>query len=236
MTQYINSSNKENQINRPIIDSRTPLSTIKGGNINNPIKPSNKASNQPNPSLQNVIKLEHSLEDALKKIKLLEAQLKQKDVIISELKTQNQILVDSFSENEKTNSRINNNRIRKIQNLTLSNQTLQEKLEEEFFKNEKKDKINIIQNNNRIRLIHKLKTENNELKKNHHHNLHHQQNQVEQQLHHHEQLTINRSTNSSAPVEPAQSIKELIVPSQPISSSSVNYYGLEDYEEHVGEC
>jgi len=219
--------NKENQINRAT--ERVPLGNIKNVKSNSNTTIGIKSSSSVH---QGKVSLEQQLRD-------LEAQLRSKDLELKskdqELKAKNQELKhkneeisaltlelnsqDLYSSNS-TNSRLNNNRVRKIQQLVLDNSNLLERVKTLEENQIQYEKLSNIQNNQRIRLIHKLKNENKELSQ-----------ELKQRPTHVKVVTPPLTTAPTTPVS-------LLNYSHNHPTRSLNFtqnYG-DDVEYHPGEC
>ncbi|KAF2069175.1 hypothetical protein CYY_009506 [Polysphondylium violaceum] len=226
----MNLVNKENQVNRAT--ERVPLGNIKqSSNIVHSNNVSGKSSNFNNGGKS----VEQQLRDLEEKLKSKELELKHKD---QELKQKNQELKhkdqeilslenqlnshDLYSSNS-TNSKIQNNRVRKIQQLVIDNSNLQERVKTLEENQIQYEKLSNIQNNQRIRLIHKLKNENREL-------LH--------ELKQRPTLVKVVATESSTPVQQPTAEPILLNYSHSHPTRSLNFtqnYG-NDVEYHPGEC
>ncbi|KAK5578837.1 hypothetical protein RB653_008510 [Dictyostelium firmibasis] len=153
------------------VNARAPLSNISNQRQSSSLQQQQQQQQQKKnifqPSTQSTSKVsifnhEDELEKALKKIKELEELNKSKDETISTQTLEIKFLIST--DDEKLTIKQNNNRLRKLQQFKTENETLQKKLDEALYNNEKSDILTKKLNQHRIRLIQKLKAENQELR------------------------------------------------------------------------
>ncbi|KYR03095.1 hypothetical protein DLAC_00587 [Tieghemostelium lacteum] len=233
-------SNKENIKN--VSTERLPLQQLKNGsnknsqnilNISTPGKP--VVQQQQQFSSPVVVTQTQQLFELKKKIKELEEALTKSEATVTSQQEIIDILNDSLQHyQDPVSSKQTNNRIRKIQQLTLENASLQDQVHK-FELLQQDTKVTAKLTNNRIRTIHKLKGENKELKE--------ENEKLRSQnlkLTHHAQhihVTTQPTVVSSNPPQP-QTVESLHYHQAQVNRSFTfsNDYGINDHDEHVGEC
>ncbi|EGC39198.1 hypothetical protein DICPUDRAFT_147987 [Dictyostelium purpureum] len=216
--------NKEN-LNIQRSTERIPFSNISNITRNDSIKRNNS-------NINNQIDLRPQIENANNKIKELEEQLKSKNVEINDLKTKNSLLLSIFYSNRNDRQEdmiFNNNRIRKIQELTNHNQVLLQQIQQIENANETfKDRTTTLQSNHRVRLIQKLKCENKTLKD----KLQHQELQLQKHFEESHTLSKGKKSLKQSPIK----LINYSNYSTLIHQNSFNNTPDEETDIYCGEC